>query len=575
MKWISTASLLLALGLGWTTNRAAAQVGSTAQSFDALSARLEQQDQQIRQLQAQVSGMQQPGVNATPVAFAPSGGTAAAPAPAAPACTEVGSDMSIKARFWNGAGVMFETPNKDFTMHLGAWFQWDNVWWNESAGMNTVSAKNTVQGVASGGIANASTVSGGNGNLQDGDYWRRVRLVMEGTFWETCEYRLNYAPENNSFNTTGIDEFWVGINKIPLIGTVRVGHVKNAVGLEGDMTSSSRCMTFMERSSYSEVIEENQNFVTGIWFGNTYLDERGTWSFDVARPDNANSGDFFGTGQYVVQGRVTGLPLYEDEGRHLLHLGISAGFRNGTNSAPGALDTVDLRARPELRDDNPAGSGPPPVQPAGVTGVANTYLPDTNSVRMIDTGTINCNQNYLLGLEMLYIRGPFSLQGEYGWNFLSNAQKTNPAVGPVTNYVFNGGYLQAAYTLTGENRAYDRKSGGLSRYYFGGQGPYENAFLVRDQDGGFCCGHGAIEVACRYSYVDLNAGSVAAGTFVNGGIMQGVSTGVNWYLNSNLTVNTEWVYDFRYDVPGNGANPGTTTVVGDVMGFGTRVQLSF
>ncbi len=60
-----------------------------------LSARLEQQDQQIQQLQAQVSGMQQQGVNATPVSYAPGGGTAAAPAPAAPQPAEVGSDMSV------------------------------------------------------------------------------------------------------------------------------------------------------------------------------------------------------------------------------------------------------------------------------------------------------------------------------------------------------------------------------------------------------------------------------------------------------------------------------------------------
>ena len=50
--------------------------------------------------------------------------------------------------------------------------------------------------------------------------------------------------------------------------------------------------------------------------------------------------------------------------------------------------------------------------------------------------------------------------------------------------------------------------------------------------------------------------------------MEGVSVGLNWYLNTNLTVNTEWVYDSRYDLPDN-------VVVGDTSGFGTRVQLSF
>ena len=37
--------------------------------------------------------------------------------------------------------------------------------------------------------------------------------------------------------------------------------------------------------------------------------------------------------------------------------------------------------------------------------------------------------------------------------------------------MFNGGYVQLAYTLTGENRAYDKRGGTLARYYFGNQGP--------------------------------------------------------------------------------------------------------
>ena len=42
---------------------------------------------------------------------------------------------------------------------------------------------------------------------------------------------------------------------------------------------------------------------------------------------------------------------------------------------------------------------------------------------------ITCNDDYLLGLEMLYIRGPASLQAEYGWNFV-NAIAPSGAQGP-------------------------------------------------------------------------------------------------------------------------------------------------
>src|SRR5207244_5978102 len=104
------------------------------------------------------------------------------------------------------------------------------------------------QGVASG------VAAGGIGDLEDGTYFRRIRPFMEGTFAENFEYRLNLALENDQFETAGLDEFWVAVNNIPLIGTIRVGHIKTVNGLEADMTGSSRTMTFMERSCSSEAI---------------------------------------------------------------------------------------------------------------------------------------------------------------------------------------------------------------------------------------------------------------------------------------------------------------------------------
>ena len=44
-----------------------------------------------------------------------------------------------------------------------------------------------------------------------------------------------------------------------------------------------------------------------------------------------------------------------------------------------------------------------------------------DSSNMLSTGPIACNNEYLMGLEALYIHGPFSFQAEYGWNFLDGA----------------------------------------------------------------------------------------------------------------------------------------------------------
>jgi phosphate-selective porin OprO/OprP len=322
-------------------------------------------------------------------------------------------------------------------------------------------------------------------------------------------------------------------------------------------------MTFMERSSYSEAVELNQNFVTGLWFSNNFFDQHMTYTATVFRPDQgASSGAFFGDGQWGMQGRLTALPLYEDEGRHWLHLGLSGGWRNGTNNlATSSARVFQLRARPELRDDDPSGS------PSG-----GQALPDADSTRMVDTGVIAASNEYLMGLELLYVRGPFSIQGEYGWDWISNARGIapsgftfNPALTPAQDYVFSGGYVQLAYTLTGESRSYDRRYGILTREYFQG-GPFTKAWFLRDECGNLTWGWGAWEVAARYSYINLNDG--AGPNRIQGGVMNGLSLGLNWYLNTNLSCMFDWVYDQRSDVP-LGTFPGFTS------GYGMRVQLTF
>ena len=53
---------------------------------------------------------------------------------------------------------------------------------------------------------------------------------------------------------------------------------------------------------------------------------------------------------------------------------------------------------------------------------------------MVDTGVIASDSEYLMGLEALYIRGPFSLQAEYGWNWINNAV----GIAPVADRLASG-----------------------------------------------------------------------------------------------------------------------------------------
>jgi phosphate-selective porin OprO/OprP len=444
-------------------------------------------------------------------------------------------------------------------MHIGEWMQYDNTFWNQSPDLRTPpgARPGKKQFVASG------VALGGIGDLEDGTFFRRIRPFLEGTLWENYEYRLIVALENDQFETTGLDEFWVGVNNIPLIGTIRAGHVKTVQGLEADMTASSRTMTFMERSSYSEAIERNQNFESGLWFQNAFFDQRVTYSASLFRNDQAAAaGAFFGDGQFGAAIRLTCLPIYECEGRHLMHVGASLGWNNGSNNiATSPFRTFQFRARPELRDDDPSGSSGLPQA-----------VPDANSNRMVDTGPIAAEDDWILGLEFLYIRGPLSLQAEWGWNRLTNAfgvapagLTLNPAIVPHQDYTFTGGYVQLAYTLTGENRGYDKPRGTLAREYLQG-GPFTRAWFVRDENGHLNWGLGAWEIATRYSYVNLNDGT--GFNRIQGGTMNGVSVALNWYLNTNVTCMFDWVYNQRADVP-------IGTIPGWTQGLGMRVQLSF
>ncbi len=191
-----------------------AQQGLDSLTFDDIRARLDQQQQQISILQDQLRSVQQ-APQIIPAADSPQQSEAAVKqvedAKKAAEGYRIGSDLSIKANFKDGLFLWLETPNKDFTMHLGAWMQWDNVWWNQSPALRAApgSRPGNAQGVATG------VALGGIGELEDGEYFRRIRPFAEGTFWETGEYRLIPALENNQFSTSGLDEFWVGANSHP------------------------------------------------------------------------------------------------------------------------------------------------------------------------------------------------------------------------------------------------------------------------------------------------------------------------------------------------------------------------
>jgi phosphate-selective porin len=73
-----------------------------------------------------------------------------------------------------------------------------------------------------------------------------------------------------------------------------------------------------------------------------------------------------------------------------------------------------------------------------------------------------------------------------------------------------------------------------------------------------------VELAARYSFVDLNDG--AGLDRIAGGDMQGLTVGVNWYCGVNFNILLEYVYDCRYNVTA-GTPAGFTNGLGGAMQF--------
>ncbi len=463
---------------------------------------------------------------------------------------KVGTDLRMSV-FWNPLnGVTFATPNKDFVSHWGMRFQLDNVWWNQSA--NTKSLTQI-------------------GDLQDGSFFRRLRPQWDGQAWEVVEWFMEPALEQINNDVINYDQVWVGLMNLPYAGSARIGHIKTPQGLEGDTTGSSKAMTFLERSSFSDAFY--QNFSTGVWTGNSVLDQRLTWAFEFYRQDNdnqinqTNNAVSFQDGTYGYSGRITALPIWKNEGRCFLHLGLSYSFRDSerSNSNTATIQggtvgerQVDFRARPQMRDG---------IGDYGSTNVAGTVL-SGDTKRIVDTGLINAPSNQVIGTELFYNRGPFSIVGEYAFAAMDSATTTTgtslfrplSAGSSLGTPWFHGGYIQASYFLTGESRTYDRRIGTLGNTYIAG--PNTPFWLTRNEEGKLLVGSGAWEIATRLNYLDLNSGDIA------GGKTTAIEAGVNWYLNTNWKFQFMYLWQNRYDL-----KPGQ--VPGDINGFGIRTQMFF
>ena len=310
----------------------------------------------------------------------------------------------------------------------------------------------------------------------------QARLSLQGWVFDqgTFKLQLEFAERFQ------IKDSWFRFNPLPYIGSITLGNMKEPFSL--DEQGSSASQTFMVNALPVLAFAPGRNI--GVKAQNTALDGRMTWAI----------GGFWNTGSYSsfagakdalsdaigfdVTGRLTWLPAYEDDGRHLTHLGLSLARQSFTGQ-------TQVRAPPE-------------------TALGNSYF--------ADTGLFSPAAATLVALEVARVMGPWSIQGE-----LMSGEYRDRSLG---NPRLSGGYVFVSHVLTGEHRLYDRSDG-----IFDGVIPAHDFSLAHGT-------WGAFELALRMSTLDLDSQGLA------GGRQRDLTAGLNWYLNPSTRLMFNYVHVF-------------------------------
>ena len=342
--------------------------------------------------------------------------------------------------------------------------------------------------------------------IPDGVDVRQFTLYTEGQFGRGTDptlYKLQFGSVSGNFY---MSEGWVRWQGVDYVHNVQVGYETVPQTLEN--IYAFQALTFMEASSMSLAFSPGNRL--GVAAFRTFDNERVNVSggaYSIGSDPGLNGGSVTQTLLYPVM-RVTGLPIYADRGKNdvtLVHLGVSLGYQFAKGSQ------FEYRSRPE--------------------SFIAPYL--------VDTGQIAGDQASLLGLEAIYMDGPFTLTGEVAGSDIKGDSQSNR---------FFGAYVSAGYFLTGEQRGYNKNTGAVVPTL-----RPNKEFSWKDKT------WGAWEVAARVSYLDLNDASV------NGGRMAIGMLGLNWYWNHYL----RWQFNGGYASVSGGPTPG------DLYILQARLQMVF
>ena len=335
------------------------------------------------------------------------------------------------------------------------------------------------------------------GNAQDASGFRRARLGAEGTVGEHVGW---VAEFDFAGGVIAFKDVYLEVGKLPIVRRVRVGHISEPFSLEE--ATSSNYFPFVERSSIA-ALDPGRNW--GVEIASYSDDERMTLQLGAFRTGTSNNtgDDISSRNEMAYDARITGLPWYESEGRHLMHLGAAFSQRNPQNN----LVTINQGPQSNLLP-----------------------LADNSGSAFIPTINVPAASQQLYNLEWALVLGSLSFQAE--WNATNIVQIGG---GPV---YLHGSYVFASYFLTGENREYLTKDGvfGMTRV--------RAPFLCLKGDRYLARGPGAWELTARAAYANFASGNipVAANGLKVGDRETEITIGLNWYLNDYTRLMFNYVH---------------------------------
>jgi phosphate-selective porin OprO and OprP len=337
------------------------------------------------------------------------------------------------------------------------------------------------------------------GHAPNGVGFRRARIGVQGVGHEIYFYRFEVDFSNPGqviSQVPRVTDAYAEIRKIGYLGTLRMGEFR--VPLSTERLMSSNDTTFIERGLPQAFNPARQ---LGLMLFNSTPNYLLSYYSDISTFKATDQGQQFGkAGRVDFTNRLVFLPWYDEAsgGRYLFHLGGAYLYEDARN------ETVKYSTTPEAFLQY---------------GATKNLIPS-----FISTGNITARNSQIAQVEASTVLGSLSIQGEY------YATWVTPTAGQVP-YFFHGAYVYASYFLTGEHRVYDRQQA-----YYTSVTPFTNFFRVRGADRSIIQGPGAWEIAARFSTMDLSDKSI------QGGRLNDVTLGVNWYLNRQMRIMANYIY---------------------------------